>query len=323
MGSLRIGAGGWAYFRVPGEVSLKAYSSAFDFVEVNSTYYEYPSPQTVSRWRRSVPDDFEFAVRCHRNIDAALASKEGARIGPIVDRMEAICRTLRASVLAVLVTNDDLDQEDLAAGLDELLTTINANGTRVAVEFRGGPPTDKVLKLMERNDAIHCVDISREQPKYNSDILYARLFGKGQDNIYEFDDDELRNIASKASAPKFEKSILAFHGVKMYRDAARLKAFLKAGDFPTITGQVGLDSLRTVLEEDARFPAKKTELVNLQGWKLFDLNPKKRVRVREYLSKLPDGTYSNLDSVISSLEGKLPRESPSLKRAHARIRYSS
>ena len=323
MGSLRIGAGGWAYFRIPGENSLKAYSSAFDFVEVNSTYYEYPSLRAVSRWRRSVPDDFEFAVRCHRNIDAALPSKRRARIGHIVNKMVPICRTLQASVLAVLVNNDGVDQGDLAPGLDELLTTFNANGIRVAVEFRGGPPTDRVLKLMEKNDAIHCVDISREQPRYESDILYTRLFGKGQDNIYEFDDDELRDIASKASAPKFEKSILAFHGVRMYRDAARLKAFLKAGDFPTITGQAGLDSLRTVLEEDARFPVQKAELVNLQGWKLFDLNPKKRVRAHEYLSKLPDGTYSSLDSVISSLEGTLPRESPSLKMTHARIRYSS
>jgi uncharacterized protein YecE (DUF72 family) len=322
MGGLRIGAGGWAYFRIPGENSLKAYSSAFDFVEVNSTYYEYPSLRAVSRWRRSVPDDFEFAVRCHRNIDAALPSKRRARIGPIVNRMVPICRTLQASVLAVLVNNDGVDQ-GVAPGLDELLTTFNANGIRVAVEFRGGPPTDRVLKLIEKNDAIHCVDISREQPRYDSDILYTRLFGKGQDNIYEFEDDELRDIASKASAPKFEKSILAFHGVRMYRDAARLKAFLKAGDFPTITGQAGLDSLRTVLEEDARFPAEKAELVNLQGWKLFDLTSKRRVRAREYLSKLPDGTYSSLDSVISSLEGALPRESPSLKMAHARIRYSS
>ena len=323
MGSLRIGAGGWAYFRVPGERSLKAYSSAFDFVEVNSTYYEYPSPWTVSQWRRIVPKDFEFALRCHKDIVEAFRSKRGPTISVVVGRMETICRTLHASVLAVLLPGDRLEEERLAAGLDELLSTFSANETRVAVEFRGGPPTDRVLKLIEKNDAIQCVDISREQPRYDLDILYTRLFGNGQDIIYEFDDDELRNIASKASAPKFEKSILAFHGVRMYRDAARLKAFLKAGDFPTITGQVGLDSLRTVLEEDARFPAEKAELVNLQGWKLFDLNPKKRVRAREYLSKLPDETYSSLDSIISSLEGTLPRESPSLKMAHARIRYSS
>jgi hypothetical protein len=32
-----IGAGGWAYFQVPGVNSLAAYSKVFNFVEVNST----------------------------------------------------------------------------------------------------------------------------------------------------------------------------------------------------------------------------------------------------------------------------------------------
>jgi uncharacterized protein YecE (DUF72 family) len=42
-----VGTGGWAYFQVPGKPSLKAYSEVFNFVEVNSTFYEYPSQRTV------------------------------------------------------------------------------------------------------------------------------------------------------------------------------------------------------------------------------------------------------------------------------------
>src|SRR3972149_2052412 len=194
---LRVGTGGWAYFRVPGTSSLRAYSSAFDCVEVNSTYYSHPNPRTVSLWRRTVPPDFDFSVRCHRSIVDALTCKRGGRVGDVVRRM--------------------------------------------AVEFRGGPPSDDALETMKEGEAIHSVDISREEPKYESDILYSRLFGKGQQNIYEFDDGELQSIALRASAPKFEKSILAFHGVRMYRDGARLKAFLRTGDFPMVTGQAGLD----------------------------------------------------------------------------------
>jgi uncharacterized protein YecE (DUF72 family) len=32
-----VGTGGWAYFKVPGESSLKAYSEVFNFIEVNYT----------------------------------------------------------------------------------------------------------------------------------------------------------------------------------------------------------------------------------------------------------------------------------------------
>jgi uncharacterized protein YecE (DUF72 family) len=47
---------------------LKAYARFFDFVEVNSTFYTYPELSTVRSWRRRVPRDFEFSVKCHKDI---------------------------------------------------------------------------------------------------------------------------------------------------------------------------------------------------------------------------------------------------------------
>lgn len=307
---LRVGTGGWAYFQVPGIGSLRAYASAFDFVEVNSTYYSYPDPRTVFRWRKTVPPDFEFSVRCHRDIVNAFASKRGAHVESVVEKMEKTCKTLRASVLAVLLPVDRVASSQQESGLRELLSTFDANGTRVAVEFRSGPPSDDVLDTMKEGGAIHSVDISRDHPSYESDMLYSRLFGKGRENIYEFDDGELQDISVKASAPKFEKSILAFHGVRMYRDGARLKTFLRTGDFPMVTGQVGLDSLRTVLAEDCKFPASRAELVSLQGWKLFDVSPHHVARAAGPLTRLPEGTYGSLDSVISTLQNRAWLDNP-------------
>jgi hypothetical protein len=57
-----VGTGGWVYFQVPGKPSLKAYSEVFNFVEVNSTFYEYPNPRVVEEWRRSVPIEFVFGA---------------------------------------------------------------------------------------------------------------------------------------------------------------------------------------------------------------------------------------------------------------------
>ena len=56
MSRVYIGAGGWAYFQVPGMDSLAAYSKAFDFVEVNSTFYTNPSIEMVRSWRRSIEE---------------------------------------------------------------------------------------------------------------------------------------------------------------------------------------------------------------------------------------------------------------------------
>ena len=302
MGQIRIGTGGWDYFAVPNSDRLRAYSSAYDFVEVNSTYYQLPRPATLASWRNRVPSAFEFSVRCHRYI------AEGSRLDltpkaiRIIDSVEKICKHLKASVLAVLVPGSVAGDPDLGLKLKALLSTLNLGKTKVAVEFRGKAPTDEAIEILEDNGGIHSVDISRSQPSVESKTLYSRLFGHGEGNVYEFDDNELKSLAGRARSPKFEKSILAFHGVRMYRDAARLKVYLDSGKFPSLTGQVGLDSLNEVLKEDTTFPVTKGRLVKAQGWKLFDSTSEKRVRAVEVLKKLPERTYKNFEDLRISLE---------------------
>ncbi len=309
--NLLVGAGGWAYFRVQGRESLRAYASSFDFVEVNSTYYEYPDMRKVSGWRSRVPRKFEFSVRCNKEIVQALRRVRSDALDDIMGKMEEICRTLDANILTILVPRGaGVGEKKLASGLGHVISTFRAGKTRIAVETRGGA-SKEVLRAMEDNDAIHCVDISNEQPAYESGILYSRIFGKGQDNIYQFDDDEVKDIARSASAPRFEKSILAFHGVRMFGDAARLKSFLQTGKFLQVTGQTGLDSLGQVLKEDTSFPTSKRELVARQGWKLFDLTVERRVRAGVPLSKLAEKTYASARDVMASLEPWFSQEAQS------------
>ena len=303
MVQIRIGAGGWNYFNLPNGDRLKAYSSVYDFVEVNSTYYRIPNPSAVASWRRRVPLGFEFSVRCQRDLAELHRLELTPKTVRIIDSMEKTCRHLKAGVLTILIPKALVGDRELGSKLNSVLSTISLGETRIAIEFRGGEPTRDTLKILHDHNALHGVDISTEDPKVDASILYSRLFGKGKENIYEFDDSELQGIATKASGPKFEKSILAFHGVRMYRDAARLKTFLTSGKFPSLTGQIGLGSLCDVLKEDARFPTTKSQLVGEQGWKLYDKNAEERARARDILEKLPDRTYTTLDDVVASLKG--------------------
>jgi uncharacterized protein YecE (DUF72 family) len=61
-----IGTGGWAYLNVPNK--LRSYSQIFNYTEVNYTFYEYPDARRVETWRRTVPKDFVFSVRCHQDL---------------------------------------------------------------------------------------------------------------------------------------------------------------------------------------------------------------------------------------------------------------
>ena len=98
MSQLLVGAGGWAYFQVPGIASLEAYARAFDFVEVNSSYYELPTVSAASEWRKRVPDKFVFSVRSPR----VLVDRYGLKVQS--DSRELIRETRRhAGAKAYLV----------------------------------------------------------------------------------------------------------------------------------------------------------------------------------------------------------------------------
>jgi len=303
MSQLLIGAGGWTYFQVPGASSLEAYAQAFDFVELNSSYYELPAYSSVAEWRKKVPADFHFSVRCPRIIvdHYGLKLLPGAR--GLVERLEEVCRQLEAEVLTVLISGSSPIREgELAERLSDFLATFNVDRTVVAVEFRGLRPTDEVFDVMKESGAIHSVDLSNSEPRYDGKVLYSRLFGQGEQNVYEFDDGELKEIEKKASAPKFEKSILAFHGVRMYRDAGRVKSFIDKGYFPKITSGVGPDSIREILSEDARFPTTKSRLLKDQGWKVFQDTGEVR-KISTVIEKLPERGFNSLDDLLAELRG--------------------
>jgi len=84
----------------------------------------------------------------------------------------------------------------------------------------------------------------------------------------------------------------------MYKDAARFKVYQKSGTFASVTKTTGLASLKTVLEEDAKFPATKSELIEKQGWKVFDLTATEHVHASKLLEKLPDKRYAGVEEVI-------------------------
>ena len=296
------GTGGWSYFRVPGYDSLSAYSQAFSFAEVNASYYRLPSMNVMRRWRQKVPESFGFSLRCPRELVDAYGLELKERARQLFLKVEQACKIIQAPILTVLISDKaKIKEEELENRLEEFIRTFHADDTKVAVEFRRRVPSNRLMEVMKQDGALHTVDLSKEEPEYEAPLLYSRLFGKGEQNIYEFDDTELQEIASRAKKAKIQKSILAFHGVRMYRDAARIKTYLESGYFPRITNNVGVEAVREVLREDAQFPTTKTELLERQGWKLFSPNTSGTKRLRDVLTFIPDRNYHNITEVLESL----------------------
>jgi len=300
-----IGAGGWAYFQVPGLHPLVAYSRAFNFVEVNSTFYETPNVKLVESWRKLVPPNFEFTVRCNKALTHKHKFQPTPEAYEIFRKMVNICNILKAEILHLQTPPTFQPTETNADLIRDFFSAADLKGIRLALELRGGkrPLRSYFIKMMHDHNMIHSVDLAKdEEPAYKSDILYSRLFGKGTHNIYQPTDEELRKIDKKASKGDNKTIAVSFHFVRMYKDAARLKTYKKTGKFPMVTKSTGPSSLMEILNEDAKFPSSKTELIRHQGWKLIDLTKTERVHASSLLQKLEEKTYNNINDIVQTLE---------------------
>jgi uncharacterized protein YecE (DUF72 family) len=298
-----IGTGGWAYFKVPEMPSLKAYSEVFNFVEVNHTFYEYPDTRMVEQWRRMVPESFTFAVRCHQDLTHRIGLKPVSEAYHVLNQMTTYCKILNAPFLVLETPHSYVLNHQSISDVRDLLSTINLKSVRLVWEIRS-PMTAELVKTMEDLDIVHCVDMSRDEPSFTSDIVYTRLFGKGKHNIYQFTDEEIEEIDQKILKSEAVVAAVSYHSIKMATDAVRMMQYKKTGEFLPVTAFIGADSARAVLSEDAKFPSSKEDLIEHQGWKVVDLTSEKRVHLSDLLSKIPKKTYNGVDEVIQVLEVK-------------------
>jgi uncharacterized protein YecE (DUF72 family) len=295
-----VGTGGWAYFDAPGRSHLKAYSEVFNFVEVNSTFYEYPDAKTVEGWRRTVPENFVFAVRCHQDLTHRIGLKPVDEAYAVFGQALAYCGILEAPFLVLETPSRYVMDQENVEWARNFLSSLNLRGVRLVWEIRA-LITPEAIDLMRDLNIVQSVDLSREEPSFHSDAIYSRLFGKGKHNIYQFTDEELVEIDRKIAGGKTRIAALSFHGIRMNADAARFMQYKKTGKFIPVTPYAGIESAKAVLSEDARFPASKKGLIEQQGWKVVDLTPDKRVHLSEVLVNLPEKTYRDLNEVVKAL----------------------
>lgn len=231
-----MGTGGWAYFTIPGMDSLEAYSRAFNYVEVNSTFYQVPPLDTVRVWRQRVPEDFSFSVRCHRGVTHAHGFDPTDHVIDLMERMAEIARALRAEALHLLTPPSfDFGQREVG-NMAAILDSASLEGIPVALEARryaGIELPRDLRRLMEDRGIIHCVDLSKEEPQVESPLLYTRLFGKGYHTVYQFSDEELQEMYTRGNSRDYRRALFTFHGVRMYSDAGRFLTYVRTGRFPS------------------------------------------------------------------------------------------
>lgn len=180
-----VGTSGWHYGHwvgpfypegMPAERFLDFYAEKFGSVELNNTFYQLPSRETLAAWRKQTPRDFVFAVKASRYITHMKKLKDPARsVTRFIDVVSALGDKL-GPILFQLPPRWRVNTQRLGEFLDAL-----PRDHRYAFEFRDETWfAPEVIDLLRRHDAAFCAyDLDgRQSPvELTTDLAYVRLHG--------------------------------------------------------------------------------------------------------------------------------------------------
>lgn len=274
-------------------------------MELNTTFYRYPRMPTVVGWREKAPEDFEFTVKAHQDI----SHKFKLRVEPSVqalERMKEICKALRARIL--LVQTPGSFRPDKLEDAYEFFSKIDRGDLTIVWETRGpsweeNGVREKLAKALQELDVSHVTDPLRGMPTYTGSIAYFRLHGLGaRMYYYQYTDEELKRLHElvRPLEEGGKEVYVLFNNLSMFDDGLRFMHYLENGCFPSLTGQTGLESVKSVMTR-TRYPATKSVLLKRLGWRLVEVEEDKQVRLSELLEDIPSKSYKNVEEVLREI----------------------
>jgi uncharacterized protein YecE (DUF72 family) len=153
---------------------LEFYSQKLSTVEINNTFYQFPTAKLLDGWREATPAEFSFAVKANQRITHHSRLKDVAGVThDFIDR----CRLLQAKLGSILFQLPPFLRRD-----DELLKEFTGAllpGTRYAIEFRHASWFDEAVHEVLRAAGVAlCVSEGEEldTPKVvTAGFTYVRL----------------------------------------------------------------------------------------------------------------------------------------------------
>lgn len=218
--AIRIGCSGWNYkhwrgnFYAP-ELPVRAwfehYSSVFDTVEVNNTFYRLPESATFAAWRQRAPRDFLFAIKASRFITHIKRLREPEE--PVTRLFERVCQLQDhlGPVLYQLPASFHLDLTRLDDFLALLPRTVGEiNGTppqhviRHVFEFRHPSwYVDETQAVLRAHGAVMCLHDKAGSAVFeplDTPYLYLRFHAPGGHYFGRYDQRRLAEWASILAA---------------------------------------------------------------------------------------------------------------------------
>lgn len=223
---------------------LADYAELLPLVEVQHTFYQPPQIATLERWRKDVPDDFQFTIKAwqlithesrsptYRRLRRALGPDEMEECGafrdtPIVREAWEVTRdsalALRARCILLQCPASFTPTDEHAGNLTHFLATIDRAGIALAWEPRGAWPAELVHEICTEHDVSHVVDPFKVE-SVTPGRPYFRLHGR-TGYRYRYEDAEMEEMLEML--PEDGDSFVLFNNISRIEDAARFRELAK------------------------------------------------------------------------------------------------
>jgi uncharacterized protein YecE (DUF72 family) len=223
-------------------IGAARYFEQFPVVEVQQTFYEPPSTQTMMRWRAEAPPDFEFTMKAwqlithratsntYRRLKTSLTPAQRAEAGAF-QNSETVMRAWQKSVdcakllraTAILFQcpasfrPDDANIANLRTFFGKI---VRPKRVCLLWEPRGAWPDALILDLCRELALTHVVD-PFDRDTVTPELTYWRLHGIGN-HYHVYTDDELRTLRAKIA--RAAETYVMFNNIPRVRDAERFRA---------------------------------------------------------------------------------------------------
>jgi len=195
---------------------LPMYSRVFDLVEIDSTFYRTPSPQTVKQWKEKTPSNFLFTAKLPGKITHELRL---SGVESQLDRFEKTVKELGeklACIIAQLPPNSKFEND--FEKLEKFLG-ITDTGIRYAIEFRNKSwVREETLQLLSKKKVCFVWNVQEKMgndlaPHLTTDFIYLRFMGKYGEfkkfNRVQKDRSQILELWSKRLLEKLDSVRLA------------------------------------------------------------------------------------------------------------------
>jgi uncharacterized protein YecE (DUF72 family) len=183
---------------------LRYYSSIFNTLEINSSFYKIPQRTTCEKWSLDVPADFQFTLKLNKEVTHI---KDLNGESPVIEKFMRSAAGINKKG-CLLIQFPGKITLDYFTQVEEILRQLKIqdpdNEWRKAIEFRHpGWYTGETFELLDEYSAVIVLhDIPKAKisdPGKNADFIYIRYHGPKGDYRDSYSPAFLQQQADKIS----------------------------------------------------------------------------------------------------------------------------